>query len=249
MDCHSSREKLDAYLDGELTEAEARAVGEHLRSCAACAAESAERVQLKRAIHVVGQKYAPDAAFRERIQASLAPRRTSRWRVLWRPVLALAVVAVIVGAGFFFVNRQRAAERQLLGELTDLHVTTLASSNPVDVVSTDRHTVKPWFEGKIAFTFNLPELQDSPFTLVGGKVAYLSQSPGAELIYRIRQHQLTVFIFAEQAFANSSPSNGIEIAQSFTVRSWERNGLRYFIVGDVGQQDVDKLYELLKSVQ
>ena len=64
-----------------------------------------------------------------------------------------------------------------MSELVDLHVATLASSNPIDVVSSDRHTVKPWFEGKIPFTFNLPELQNSPFTLVGGRVSYLNQSP------------------------------------------------------------------------
>ncbi len=86
-----------------------------------------------------------------------------------------------------------------MSELVDQHVATLASSNPVDVVSTDRHTVKPWFEGKIPFTFNLPDLQGSPFALAGGRVAYVKQSPGAELIFRIRQHQISVFIFQERA--------------------------------------------------
>jgi anti-sigma factor RsiW len=77
-------------------------------------------------------------------------------------------------------------------------VATIASANPVDVVSTDRHTVKPWFAGKIPFTFNLPDLQGSAFTLVGGRVSYLRQSPGAELIFKIRQHQVSVFIFQEK---------------------------------------------------
>ena len=70
-----------------------------------------------------------------------------------------------------------------MSELADLHVATLASSNPVDVVSTDRHTVKPWFAGKIPFTFNLPELQDSPFVLVGGRVSYLTNRRGRSLFF------------------------------------------------------------------
>jgi anti-sigma factor RsiW len=135
----------------------------------------------------------------------------------------------------------------LLSELADLHVATLASSNPVDVVSTDRHTVKPWFAGKIPFTFNLPELQDSPFTLVGGKVSYLNQSPGAELIFRVRQHQISVFLFQEQALGNGCGGETDQSARSFSVRTWSHNGLCYFMISDVAGQDLDKLSQLIKS--
>ena len=75
------------------------------------------------------------------------------------------------------------AESQVFSEIADLHVATLASSSPVDVISTDRHTVKPWFQGKIPFAFNLPELQNSEFSLLGGRMTYLDQTPGAHLIY------------------------------------------------------------------
>jgi anti-sigma factor RsiW len=145
------------------------------------------------------------------------------------------------------VNRGGGREQQLLSELADLHVATLASSNPVDVVSTDRHTVKPWFAGKIPFTFNLPELQDSPFTLAGGKVSYLNQSPGAELIFRVRQHQISAFIFQEQALRRAHPEDAMQTALSFNVRSWSHNGLRYFVIGDASAQDLDKLSELMKG--
>ena len=96
---------------------------------------------------------------------------------------------------------------------------TLASANPVDVISTDRHTVKPWFEGKIPFTFNLPELEGSPFALVGGRVSYLNQSPGAELIFRVRQHQISVFIFQERGFTEVRDDRGVRTAASFGMRS------------------------------
>ena len=88
-------------------------------------------------------------------------------------------------------------ERELT-EIADLHVTELASTNPVDVVSTDQHTVKPWFAGKLPFSFNIPELQNSDFTLVGGRVAYFQHSPGAQLLFKLRKHQLSVFIFKEE---------------------------------------------------
>jgi anti-sigma factor RsiW len=247
MACDIWTEKLDAYLDGELPAAETRALGEHLRGCAACAAESLSRVQLKRTVQAAGQRFTPDPAFRARIQKSIAPRKSAGWNRLWFPALAGAMALLIAGVISLNLNGSRRGEQQLLSELADLHVATLASSNPVDVVSTDRHTVKPWFAGKIPFTFNLPELQDSPFTLVGGKVSYLHQSPGAELIFRVRQHQISVFIFQEQALGNERVRDAAQSALSFNVRSWNHNGLRYFVIGDANAQDLDKLSELMKA--
>jgi anti-sigma factor RsiW len=252
MVCETWTDKLDAYLDGELPTGEARSVGEHLQGCAACAAESLSRVQQKRAVQAAGRRFTPDPAFRARIQKSIAARPPARWNRYWFPVLATAMVLLIAGALSLRLNRGQRSDQQLLSELADLHVATLASSNPVDVVSTDRHTVKPWFAGKIPFTFNLPELQDSPFTLVGGKVSYLNQSPGAELIFRVRQHQISVFIFQERAFegrtlGNVRPDDAAQNALSFNVRRWSHNGLSYFVISDANPQDLDKLSELIKA--
>jgi anti-sigma factor RsiW len=129
----------------------------------------------------------------------------------------------------------------------DQHVATLASANPLDVISTERHTVKPWFAGKIPFTFNLPELQGSPFVLAGGRVSYLSQSPGAELIFRVRQHQISLFIFQDQGLREAGTNEPERTALSFEVRTWRHNGLRYFVIGDASPQDLDKLSELIKA--
>src|SRR5208283_3489534 len=247
MSCETWTGKLDAYFDGELAGGDARAFQEHLRSCPSCAAESLDLLQQKLAVRAAGQRFAPDPAFRARIEKSIAPRKTSisQWR--WLPALATVAALVVVGVLLLTLNRERRSEQQLFGELADLHVATLASTNPVDVISTDRHTVKPWFAGRIPFTFNLPELQDSPFTLVGGRVSYLHQSPGAELIYRVRQHQISVFIFQEKDLGTASASESAPNSLSFQTRSWTHNGLRYFVIGDANAQDMDNLTELLKS--
>ena len=244
MSCDQWSEKLDTYLDGELSAAEARAVAEHVRGCAACAADALSRVQQKRAIRDAGQRFAPNPAFRAQIEKSLAPRRPLFGKRLWLPVLAISVGLLVAGAMFLTLRR---SQQQMIGELVDQHVATLASANPVDVISTDRHTVKPWFAGKIPFTFNLPELEGSPFELVGGKVSYLSQSPGAELIFRVRQHQISVFIFQDRDDEKPRENewNGTDL--SFQVRSWRHNGLRYFVISDVAAQDVDKLSDLIKA--
>jgi anti-sigma factor RsiW len=246
MVCESWSEKLDAYFDGELPADEARALQEHLRGCPACAAEGLSKLQQKLALRAAGQRFKPDPAFRARMQESFTPRKPSPRKRYWLPVLATAAVLLIASAILLTMNRERRDQQHLMSELADLHVATLASPNPVDVVSTDRHTVKPWFEGKIPFTFNLPELQNSPFVLVGGRVSYLNQAPGAELIFRVRLHQITVFIFQAKDLRNVAIDSGLT-AHSFGVRSWSQNGLRYFVIGDASAQDLDKLSELLKA--
>ncbi len=249
MACELWTENLDAYFDGELPADEARAFNEHLRQCATCAAEGLRRVQQKRAVQAVGQRFTPNPAFRASIQKSIAAPRQSPWGWRWLPVFLSATAATLLIASAFLLNLQhdRRSEQQLLSELVDQHVATLASANPVDVVSSDRHTVKPWFQGKIPFTFNVPELQDSPFVLVGGRVAYVSQSPGAELIFRVRQHQMSVFIFQERGLREARENEAVRTALSFQVRTWRHNGLRYFVIGDASAQDLDKLSELIKA--
>ena len=241
MGCDQWTEKLETYFDGELPADEARAVAEHLRGCVACAADGLARVQQKRAIRDAGLRFTPDPAFRARIEKTLMPRRKFPEIRLWLPILSAAVAVLIAGALFLTVGR---GQPQLIGELVDQHVATLASANPVDVVSSDRHTVKPWFAGRIPFTFNLPELEGSPFVLVGGRLSYLKQSPGAELIFRVRQHQISVFIFQDR---QQEVGESARTALSFGVRSWSHNGLCYFVIGDAGAQDLDKLSELMKA--
>ena len=120
--------------------------------------------------------------------------------------------------------------------------TTLASANRVDVVSSDKHTVKPWFQGKLPFTFNLPELQGSEFELLGGKLSYFDQAPGAELLYAARKHTLSVFIFKDSPeLGHAFSSDGLMHKLSFNIESWPEAGLRYFIITDASRADVDDL--------
>jgi anti-sigma factor RsiW len=107
--------------------------------------------------------------------------------------------------------------------------------------------VKPWFQGKIPFTFNLPELQGSEFTLLAGRVTCLDQMPGAHLIYQVRQHEVSVFIFQDRGEKTASLLSGPVHALSFTVENWTQNGLSYFVVEDVGPDDIRALSNLLRD--
>ena len=248
MVCDSWKAKLDTYLDGELPEEETRAFDVHVRSCLSCAGETLNRVQMKRAVQLAGKRFTPSSEFRQRIQRSIAAKPQRSPRLAW--ILAPAVLAIIlVGAlTSAYLGTARSRRDHVYSEIADLHVATLASSSPVDVISTDRHTVKPWFQGRIPFSFDLPELQNSGFSLLGGRVTYLDQTPGAQLIYQIRKHQISVFIFPENVppgtLGQSFPATR---KASFDMETWSQGGLRYFVIGDASAADISNLARLFKT--
>jgi anti-sigma factor RsiW len=249
MACEAWKQELDTYLDGELPSEQMRVFDAHVHSCPSCAADALLRVQMKRHIHAVGKRFTPTPEFRKRMQQSIAakPGRSSVG-LTW--VMASAVVAVLVVIGLAAVDRERehARSEQVYGEVADLHVATLASSSPVDVISSDRHTVKPWFQGKIPFAFDLPELQNSEFSLLGGRMTYLDQTPGAHLIYEVRKHRISVLVFQERSLRGRLDQNSpVTRKLSFNMESWSQGGLRYFVVGDASAADINDLAKLFKT--
>jgi len=248
MACEQWRSQLDTYLDGELSAESMRALDAHLRTCPNCTADVLARVQLRRSVKVVGPRFRPSTEFRSKVQKQIGPKRHWSWNLGWTLATAtLAVFLMASGISNYFA-KQGLREQQVYSELADLHVATLGSANPVDVLSSDRHTVKPWFQGKIPFTFNLPELQNSEFTLLGGRVAYLEQNSGAHLIYQVRKHDISVFIFPDSpAIASLGDSSKARQQQTFNVESWTQGGLRYVVFGDTSADDIQKLSSLLKS--
>jgi anti-sigma factor RsiW len=264
MVCAAWKEKLDTYLDGELPEEEMRTFDAHAQSCSSCAADALARLQMKRAIQVAGKRFTPSAEFRRRIQQSIAPRPQRSLRLAW--MLAAAAVVILAVGTLTSIYRIRSGREQALrdsilqdhvfSEIADLHVSTLSSTSPVDVVSTDRHTVKPWFQGKIPFAFNLPELQNSEFSMVGGRMTYLDQTPGAQLIYDVRKHHISVFVFQERSLEVESesklPASLGENTLSpkklpFNMETWSQGGLRFFVIGDASTADIDGLAKLFKA--
>jgi anti-sigma factor RsiW len=247
MTCDELHGMLMPYVDSELPTGELAELESHLRGCASCAAEALGLLQTKRAIRAAATRYVPSPEFRLRMEQSMRAKRKPSWFSIPFPKLVIAAVAamLLIASVTFLVDRS-GRERELT-EIADLHVTTLASTNPVDVVSTDKHTVKPWFAGKLPFSFNLPELQNSDFTLTGGRVAYFERSSGAQLLFNLRKHQLSVFIFKEEPRELPFHEATTATRLALHVESWSEGGLRYFIVSDAPASDVHALSELLRK--
>lgn len=245
MSCAQDRDRLAAYLDGEVAEAEAKSLQQHILTCPGCAAEIAAMVSLRRAMKPAASRFTPSAAFRQKVQAQIASRRSTGMRWLW-PVAAAALAVMILALGW---ARQSTLRNETFREVADLHISDLASSNPYDVVSSDRHTVKPWFQGKIPFAFNLPEFAGTEFALLGGRMVYLHQQPAAQVVVGARQHKISVLILQESSLSGTAfpLSNGAALRDSFNVETWQDHGLRFFVIGDADKAAIQQLAQSLRN--
>jgi anti-sigma factor RsiW len=208
------------YVDDELDAPAQQQFAAHLSTCAECPAAVREQMELKKALRLAGRSFSAPPELHASLYRSLHPHATaSPW---WKWILAPLCAILLATVGLLLWPKSGSPD-PMSAALVDQHITMLASEHPLDVLNSDRHTVKPWFQGKLPFTFNLPEVKDSSFDLVGGKVVFAGQNPGAEVVYQIRQHKISVFIFQAKDAAGKPGANR---DQSFTVNSWRQGGLQ-----------------------
>jgi anti-sigma factor RsiW len=219
---HLNAEEIARIADGESQD------DAHLRECAICASAVLGEMRLKRAVREAMPRYEVPESLRRRVSGggqALSPGRTGAAPIVqWMGVAAAAAIVILV---VLLYPRGHSAN-----ELVDMHATLLASPNAVDVLSTDKHTVKPWFEGRVPFAVPVPDLQP-PFHLVGGRVVYWHQQPGAYLLIAKGAHRISLFIFRDELRA--MPTRDV------TSEVWRANGLTFVAIADVPQQDLDAL--------
>lgn len=236
------REKIGPYVDDELAPAAQQEVSGHLAECAECMAAVAEQLALKKAVSTAGKKFSAPPELHAAIYRQLHPRTgTSSW---WKWVAAASALAVLTLAILLVLPKPGGNEPMMAG-LVDQHITALASSNPVDVISEDRHTVKPWFQGKLAFTFTPPDLAGSSYKLIGGKQVFVQRKPGAQLFYAAGAHKISVFVFQAQEGGTRPPSWGR--SQSFSSCTWAQGGLEFYLVTDATRDEASRLVSLFQQ--
>lgn len=260
MTDHLSNVILNALADGELSADQLANANEHLAECPPCTSQALYLSLLKSSTAKSGQRYTPPPHLQERLlrlasQAnaeSQAPGlreapRSPVWGLLgW----ATAAVLLLVTVSLIFVQRaSRRAETAsaenaaLITEVFDQHVATLAGNMPLQVVSTDRHTVKPWFQGKIPFSFNLPQGLPSDTTLDGANLTYLRNQPVAQLLYSIGKHRVSVFL--RQRSGQAGINESLTERSGFHVIDFGANDLEAIAVSDV---DPTRLAELAGAI-
>lgn len=218
---HLTVEEVERIADGEL-QADA-----HVRDCPRCANAILDAVQMKRMVRDAMRGEPAPASLRRRI-------RGEQPRYSWLAAAA-AIAAIVIGS----VMLTRPQTPGALAELADMHTTMLASANPVDVLSTDKHTVKPWFEGRVPFAVPVPDLSSTQFRLIGGRVVYWRGNQVAYLLVGKGAHRISVFV-SPQNLGGAPPPN-------VSTLPWRRGGLDFVAVGDVPESDLALLRDAFNS--
>lgn len=237
---------VHAYVDGELDPAHALEMERQFASNPALAAER-ERVEaLRRAIREQLPREAAPADLARRIESSLGLRREdprTSSRPSWRALAASVVLAVFLASGAtWFALRPQPADATA-DMIVASHVRALMAPQPFDVASSDRHTVKPWFNGRIADAPRVVDLADQGFPLVGGRVDVIGRAPVATLVYRLRQHLISLTAVPGGRMIATTPR---EIA-GYNILSWREDDTAYSAVSDVAAPDLETFAKAFRA--
>ena len=243
MTCAVIERDLEKYVDGELDTDAATVVREHLAGCAVCRRRVAEREVLGRLIQSMPTYRAPDR-LRARLGAT-AGRSLPVVRLV--PWAAAAMLALSVGGGVTFVRSAATRDQAMVEEAVNGHVRALMADHLFDVRSTDQHTVKPWFLGKLDFAPPVVDLAAMGFPLVGGRLDYLRGRPAAALVYQRQQHTINVFVSPESARGDESGTIEGQSDRGFHVHYWVRGGMSFWVVSDLNNGELTQFVEALQA--
>jgi anti-sigma factor (TIGR02949 family) len=238
--CAAVEHDLDRYLDHELDAEAAAAVREHLTTCASCRQRVADREALGRLVRSVPYREAP-ARLHARVAGNMQRTRSIRRLQTWA---AAAVLVLAIGGGISLVRTVGIGGDTIAADVVDAHVRSLMAEHLFDVRSTDQHTVKPWFLGKLDFSPPVVDLATAGFPLVGGRLDYLSGRPAAALVYQRQKHTINVFISP-----TSDPGAGMtqRTIRGFHVRHWTRDGMAFWAVSDLNDVELTEFARDLQS--
>ena len=247
---HFNPDTLSAFIDRELSTGEQQRIEQHLVGCHLCTLRVLSATQLKVATARAGHRFAPPPEALGRLTAKLGsrPQKTARIYSI-RPTAWAALAAAVLLAVSLIGWRQLHQTNTLAAELLDQHLATLSSGVSPQVISTDRHTVKPWFQGRLPFSFNLPDAGALPpdTTLKGADLTYLSGQPAALLLFTIHKHEVSVFLTQRTGGTLLTPLP--DTRSGFAIHSATTHSLRIVAVSDVNPAELDALVTALVQTQ
>jgi anti-sigma factor RsiW len=255
MNCAECEVLIHALIDGELDAGHARDVETHVASCAACAEKFAAYRAMRAAMAEAKLKEPAPAALRSRIEAALPlpsaqviPLRTFSQptrRTFFGGFAAGTALSAAIAASLVLTVFRNDQEQMIANEVVSAHIRSLQAGHLMDVETSDRHTVKPWFNGKLDVAPPVIDLSAQGFTLIGGRLDYVDGEPVASIVYQSRKHVINLFVARRLGVAHAGAKT--EMIQGYNVRHWSEKGLDFWAVSDIAAPELDEFAQKIST--
>jgi anti-sigma factor RsiW len=244
MTCRETKNLLNAYVDGELDSAGSLGVEKHVQACGSCLTDVENLHALASGIENGGLRFTAPQRLKKNVQAAIreanpAPTRSIfNWR--WASAVAAAVLIVVVSMQWL-----KPSQETLVNEIVSSHVRSMMANHITDVASSDRHTVKPWFGGKLDYSPPVKDLTDQGFRLVGGRLDYVDSRPVAALVYQRSQHLINLFVWPSNNTVTKQEDQLTR--QGYNLIHWTQSGMSYWLVSELNLAELGECARLLKE--
>jgi anti-sigma factor RsiW len=250
VNCAECRPILHAYVDDELGARDALEMEAHIASCSACASRHRAVLEMSQAVREHASRFAPSPGFESRLRASLtdaarpAPisRSSGLRRLAWASSAAAAIVLAALGGAWW---ARPSADNRHCDELVAAHARALVSGHLTDVLSSDRHTVNPWFQGKVPFAPGAKDLAPNGFVLEGARIDYLDGQPVAAIVYRKGQHAVELYVWPASSDGDGTVKRMAR--RGYTIRMWVQDSLNHAVIADTDESTVTQLVDLVRK--
>ena len=244
VDSRREVDLLHPYVDGELDAASSLAFERRMAEDPALAAECGRLKALRRELSAALSGNAAPASLRQRVAAlaEITPPKKDPVARRWLSLAAAAGLAAVIGGGSTYLALQPAPADPVPVEVVAGHVRSLLAAQPVDVVSSDRHTVRPWFAGKLAMSPVVRDLASAGYPLIGGRIDYVGRRTVAALVYRHREHTITLYEWPAER-KDGRPRN-VDL-DGYALLAWTDGGVAYWAVSDIDRPSLESFRRLL----
>jgi anti-sigma factor RsiW len=251
--CENNERLLQGYFDGELDLVRSLEFEEHVKSCPQCAQQLRDQRAMRDSMRAANLYERAPESLRTRIRAAIPavvealppPVPVPRRPVLeWFAVAAAVLIAVFLGAKVL-PNIGGQKQNLVAEEIVASHIRSMQPGHLLDVESTDQHTVKPWFDGKLDFAPPVVDLKDQGFPLVGGRLDYLDHRNVAALVYQRQKHFINVFVWPEESKAEKLPE--VQTIQGYNLIFWTHNGMNFCAASDLNLTELRQFAQLLEQ--